>query len=266
MLEDLALGFRRGHQLDPGPQPRLEDLVLGPALGEPEDVGNICPRNPEVRARPLRLLREVLHRQISGDVLHEICPDRCRNRAPISASDCLVGPRPLVVDLEVHHFDLRICVTHPNRRRVLRDGTDEPHILEVLGGPRLPELGPPDIGATGGSTGARHLLQSPHYCGCKRLVKHPHRLRLVLIDEVAIGVLDALDQIAVDALSDIGQCRIGGRHLERCHRLRSQRNRQHRLQWRLDTHLVSGIDDVLGPDDVGDLRVDRVLRCIRCLL
>ncbi len=80
----------------------------------------------------------------------------------------------------------------------------------------------------------------------------------MLVDDVAVGILDPLDEVGLYLLAVIGQRREGLSHFERGHRLGADDHGGDLLDRGLDAEAVGHLDDVVGPGGQGNLAVDGV--------
>ncbi len=84
----------------------------------------------------------------------------------------------------------------------------------------------------------------------------------MLVDHVAVGVLDPLDEVGLDPFSLVGDTRVGGGHFERAHRLGAEDDGRDGAEGRLDPEPVGDLHDVGGADPDRDLAEHGVDRAV----
>ena len=152
-----------------------------------------------------------------------------------------------------------VLVAAPHGAGVLRGDAAEPQVGPVLGRARLARDGLVELdqvhhavgGTLAGVDDALHdLLGGLRHAGVEDLLG----VVLVLVDHVAVAVLDARDRdrVAVDAAAGDGAVGLG--HLDGRHAGGAQRQRRVGGQVHADAHGVGGVGDLVGADRDGDLR------------
>ena len=180
------------------------------------------------------------------------------------------GERPagdrLSVELGQHRLQ-RVRVSDPDGDDELRRVPDEPRVTVVLGRPGL--AGDRTVGERRALAGSRlhDVLQQRVHGLRRRLAQHRDGSHLVLERLLLPGLLDADDRAGnvaedrpVEAETPGRERRVRARELERVDRLGAEPDREVRVELAADAERAGGRAHGLRADDLGQLRVDGVVR------
>ncbi len=128
--------------------------------------------------------------------------------------------------------------------------------MVAFGGAGLPGDGSADLGLLAGAAADRFGQGLGHHVG-NRCVDHVGDRRDLLVEHVAVGVLDPGDEDRVDVDPTGGKRAVGGGHVHHGDLLGAERQAVHRLET-LDAGVGDQLGNLLGADDVHQLGVHGV--------
>ena len=195
---------------------------------------------------------EVLPIHALEDRVHEVGEDRLGKVRR-------VGVVALVVDRLA-----RLENAAPDRGRVLRGIADEPQVGRLVGGAGLAGDGgvgvPHGTDLVAGGVAGDDALEDVGRSLGHAVLEDLLGIVGVLVDDVAVAVLDARDAARVAVVAAGREDREALGHLEGRNADRADGDREVRGDVDVDAHEPAGLDDLLSADGLGDLRVGGVGR------